>query len=391
MSVAATKNRPASEWRLIGRDKWLLALVSWLPPMLFLLMYAIFAQGLPRDLAIGVVDLDNSRISRMIVRGYDASPTLKVTKSYTSASEGIADLRGGEIYGLVVIEPDTERDVTLGKAPVVNSFYNSQYLLIGKLVKSALSEAHGTVAAQVEVVKNLQSGTPEVGEALAAAVPVSTQITPLYNINRNYAQFLGSAIIPALWQIFIVMATVYSMAAELRSQGKAGLPVWLGRRPVKALVRKMAPYTLIFWLHGLVFLLGMFVFAQWPMHGSLAYLACAQFLAVCGCQAMGALLFFLTRDAARGLSMAAAYAAPGLAFMGVTFPVTDMIYPAQVWRSLLPVSHYIDIQISQANYGASLAATWPQFTALLLFTVPALVVVLLAYRFRMRDDVGVAA
>jgi len=391
MTGDISRSRPESEWRLICRDKWLLALVGWLPPLLFLLIYAIFAQGLPRDLAIGVVDLDNSRISRMVVRGYDASPTLAVTASYPSATEGIAALRGGKIYGLVVIEPDTERDVTLGKAPSINAFYNSQYLLIGKLVKSALSEAHATAAAQVEVMKNLQSGTPELGEALAAAVPVSTQITPLYNINRNYAQFLGSAIIPALWQIFIVVTTVLSIAAELRRQGKDGLSAWLGRRPLAALYQKMAPYTLIFWLHGLAFLLGMFVLAGWPMHGSLVYLACAQFLTVCGCQTMGALLFFLTRDAARGLSMAAAYAAPGLAFMGVTFPVTDMIFPARIWRSLLPVSHYVDIQISQANYGASLLDSGPQFVALLLFVVPALFVVLLAYRFRMRDMVEVAA
>jgi len=384
MTTATSRNRAGSEWRLIAGDKWLLSLVTWLQPVLFLLIYAIFAQGLPRDLAIGIVDLDNSRLSRMIVRGYDASPTLSVTASYRSATEGTAALRSGQIYGLVVIEPDTERDVTLGKAPVINSYYNSQYLLTGKLVKSALSEAHATVAAQVEVMKNLQSGTPVVGEALAAAVPVSTQVTPLYNIGRNYAQFLGSAIIPAIWQIFIVMTTVYAMAAELRRPGNSGVSGWLGSRPLATLFQKLVPYTLIFWLHGLSFLVGMFVLAGWPMHGSLAYLGCAQFLTVCGCQAMGALLFFLTRDAARGLSMAAAYAAPGLAFMGVTFPATDMIYPARLWRSLLPVSHYVDIQISQANYGASLAVSWPQFVALLAFIVPAIIVALLAYRFRAR-------
>lgn len=84
------------------------------------------------------------------------------------------------------------------------------------------------------------------------------------------------------------------------------------------------------------------------------------------------------------MSMAAAYAAPGLAFMGVTFPATDMIYPAQVWRNLLPVSHYVDIQISQANYGASLMVSWPQFCNLFLFIIPAIMVIWLAFRFRRR-------
>ena len=291
----------------------------------------------------------------------------------------------------MIIEPDLEKNVTLGASPQVNAYYNSQYLLTGKLVKSALVEAHATVAAQVDVLKNLKTGLPEIGEALAAAVPVSTQVTPLFNIGRNYAQFLGAAIIPALWQIFIVMTTVYSMAAELRRHPKQGLSGWLDGRPMAALLHKLVPYTLIFWVHGLTFLVGMYVLADWPMHGNLSVLVAAQFLTVGACQAAGALLFFLTRDAARGLSMAAAYAAPGLAFMGVTFPATDMIYPAQLWRNLLPVSHYVEIQISQANYGAPLTASLPQFCNLLLFIVPAVLVVILAHRHGRKPVTEVSA
>jgi ABC-2 type transport system permease protein len=78
--------------------------------------------------------------------------------------------------------------------------------------------------------------------------------------------------------------------------------------------------------------------------------------------------------------MAAAYAAPGLAFMGVTFPATDMTLPARAWRSLLPVSHYIDIQIAQTNYGASMALSRPQLQNLMLFILPGLIALMLAIK-----------
>jgi ABC-2 type transport system permease protein len=377
MEIETKKTVRASEWLLLVRDPWLLSLVSWLPPVLFLLMYAIFSQGLTRDLPIGVVDLDQSRLSRLMIRYYDASPTLEVRKTYLSPQEGTAAMRGCEIYGLVIISPDMEKDAMLGHPPQIEVFYNSQFLLIGKLVKSAILEAHGTAVARVDMLKSLSSSTPVIGQAMAAAVPVGSQMTSLFNISRNYAQFLVSAIIPAIWQILVVVTTVLCLAAELR---RGGLGLWLGAKPVYALLNKMVPYTLLFWLHGIVFLLGMYVYAGWPIHGNFGFLVFSQLLTVCACQAVGALLFFLTRDAARGLGMAAAYSAPGLAFMGVTFPATDMTLPARIWRGLLPVSHYIDIQIAQMNYGAAVALSLPQLRNLAFFILPALLVLLLAVK-----------
>jgi ABC-2 type transport system permease protein len=366
-----------SEWHHLVADPWLLSLVSWLPPLCFLIIYWIFSQGLARDLPIGIVDLDQSRLSRGMTRNYDASPTLAVKESYPSIQEGISALRGGTIYGLILLPADMEKNAIRGHTPKVEAFYNNQFLLIGKLVKSAVLGVHATSVAQIDTVKNLSANTPDIGQAMAAAVPISSQMTPLFNRNNNYAQFLVSAIIPAMWQIFIVMTTVLCIAAELRREGLAS---WLGPRPARSLFRKLAPYTLLFWLHGISFLLTMYVYLGWPMHGNLGYLIFCQFLTVCACQAAGAFLFFLSKDPARSLGLAAAYAAPGLAFMGVTFPATDMTLPARIWRSLLPVSHYIDVQIAQINYGAPLPLSQSQLQHLALFIVPALLTLMLAYR-----------
>lgn len=113
----------------------------------------------------------------------------------------------------------------------------------------------------------------------------------------------------------------------------------------------------------------MYILLGWPMHGSWSVLILAQLLTIFASLLMGTLLYFFTRDAARGLSLAAAYTAPGLAFMGVTFPVTDMTLPAKVWRSLLPISHYIEIQFNQVNYGGSILSVLPEMKHLLLFSL----------------------
>jgi len=363
------------EYRNLLGDPWLLSLVSWLPPLCFFILYGIFSQGLARDLPIGIVDLDQSTLSRSMSRYYDASPTLAVKYFYPSLHEGLSDLRKAELYGLVLLPHNMQKNAILGQTPQVELFYNNQFLLVGKLVKSAVLMAHSTSVAQVDTLKNLATKTPVIGQAFGAAVPIGTQMTPLFNLNNNYAQFLVSAIIPAVWQILIVMTTVLCIAAELR---RDGLATWLGVHPGRALFQKLVPYTLLFWLHGIGFLLGIFVFLGWPMHGNLGYLIFCQLLTVCACQAVGTLIFFLSKDPARSLGIAAAYTAPGLAFMGVTFPATDMTLPARIWRSLLPVSHYIDIQIAQTNYGTPLPLSQAQVQNLLIFSVPALLAFFLA-------------
>ncbi len=220
-------------------------------------------------------------------------------------------------------------------------------------------------------MKTMSSGTPVLSMALPRATPIGNQIIPLFNVNKNYAQFLVSAILPAIWQILLVASIVLSLAAEQR---KNGLKEWLGNAPIKAVIAKYIPLTLIFWLHGLLFLWAMYVLLGWPMHGNWTLLIFAQFLTVCASLIAGSIFFFITLDATRGLSFAAAYAAPGLAFMGITFPVTDMTLPARIWRSFLPISHYIKIQLTQVNYGAPLQTAIPYLQHLLLFFIPLLFV-----------------
>jgi len=356
------------EFQIIRREPWLLALTVWLPPLLFAVFWWIFSAGSSFDLAIGVVDLDHSRLSRALTRQCDASSTMAVRQQFPSVVEGRRALTSGDIYALLVIPPNLEKDTLRGLSPRSTVFYNGQYILIGKQINGAMQKAVGLLAAQVGGVQALAAGTawPLVTGQVA---PVRGQITPLFNKHTNYAEFLVSGGIPAIWQILMVTVAVLALAAEERH---GGLRSWAAGNPAVTLVTKLLPYTLLLWLQGVLFLAGMYGWLGWPMHGSWLVLVVAQLLTVLACQAMGSLFFLLTRDAARGLSLAAAYAAPGFAFMGVTFPATDMGALATFWRSLLPVTHYIEVQIHQANYGRQALDSWPAFVALLLFGLPLL-------------------
>ncbi|CAH6812457.1 ABC transporter permease [Vibrio chagasii] len=369
-----TINSLLRQWAIVRKDKWLLSCLTWIPLLLAASIWLIFSQGIARDLPVAVVDLEHSQISQQFTRLVDASPTLQVTQKYSSASEAAKAMIERDIYGYVVIPRHFDRDLYLGLNPQVSVFYNSQFILIGKLVNSALLQAQGTFNAQLEVIKQLSHGDTTVKSALGQAVTVQSQITPLFNKNTSYAQFLVSAVIPALWQIMIVVGTILVLTANVRARG---LKAWLSHSPVKSLALTLTPYVVLFLAFGIAFSFWFYRLLEWPFNGSFMALTIAQLLTVISCIIMGCLFFFLTLDPARAMSFAGAFTAPSFAFMGITFPVTDMNTAAQVWRSLLPVSHYIEIQTAQSSYGVSAAQSLMNLTSMFWYVIPSFVVILL--------------
>jgi ABC-2 type transport system permease protein len=357
-------HRIKDEWQFICHDAWLKALLFWLPILLVAIIWGIFSAGIARDLPIGVVDNDNSSVSRALIRNYDASPTLAVVEHFYSKKQASAALKEGSIYAVVIIPHALEKNTLLGKSPQVTAFYNSQFILIGKLVSSALLSAHGTYVAQLETFKDLINTHGKIEQAMAEALPISYQITPLFNANTHYGQFLVTAIIPAMWQILIIATVVLVLATPLR---RTKVEVWLADLNFTNVLITLIPYVFIFWLQGIIYLSVFYGALHWPMHGSWFLLIFAQLLLVIACVSIATLFFFITLDATRAISLVAGFAAPAFAFMGITFPTTDMPFIAQLWRALLPISHYINIQIEQVNYANSFVKSSGSFAALITF------------------------
>ncbi|WP_325894761.1 ABC transporter permease [Grimontia sp. NTOU-MAR1] len=353
------------EWRLTLSDKWLTALLSWLPITLFLLVWAIFSSGTGRDLAIGVVDLDHSSTSRSLTRFYDASPTLE-TRNFSTVREASASMNSAQTFATVIIPSDFEKATLRGESPDVTVFYNSQYILIGKLVSAAITQSHSTFAAMAEIKGKMLHGTTVSTQAAGQSVPVRFQLVPLFNNGTNYAQFLVSAIIPALWQIVIVASGMLSMAL---TDKRIGLDHFFKQDLLSALIAKVVGLLIPLWLMGVVFATAMHFGLGWPMNGSWTLLFASQGLMVSAGLAVGSLLYLGTRDAIRAMSLVAGFTAPAFAFMGVSFPASDMPFLAQCWRAMLPVSHYITVQIGQFNYGATLIQMQPMLLALAAFSL----------------------
>ncbi len=358
------------------RSSWYkLSLISLFPLLTFMLIIAIFKSGVVRDLPVVVVDQDHSKLSKMVLGHIDASPTMKIAYTRNSAKEGIALIQSGKAYALVIIPKHFARDSMLHSHPKITAMLNTQYILIGKILTSALSSTIMHSSAEVEYIQNLtESLHPDL--ALHAISPIRLQITPFFNTYQNYYYFLVSALLPAIWQIFIVIATLVAVGTLFKQKEERNFFKKKQHIPAK-LLGLMFPYTFAFMFMGMGYTL--YLYGDWIFQGSFTVLFLGMFLTLIAYQFIAYALFAIGFDYARSLSLGAVYTAPAFAFLGITFPIYNMNGFALFWRDLLPVSHYTQLQLSQANYGANIWMEGDKLLSLLLFW---LVFIPVVWRFR---------
>ncbi|MGR5542425.1 ABC transporter permease, partial [Vibrio campbellii] len=89
---------------------------------------------------------------------FNASPTLKVTEYYADSLNAKNALVESEVYAYVVIPKDFDKQLTKQTLPQVTTFYNSQYILIGRLISSAVVQSTGYFNASIETGKQLAKG-----------------------------------------------------------------------------------------------------------------------------------------------------------------------------------------------------------------------------------------
>jgi len=364
------------EWRIVFKDPWLRALVLWLPPVLILALWLIFSASLPNDLPTGVIDLDRTSLSRALIRDLDASPALKISSRFNSMNEGTAAVRSGSVYALIVVPHDFEASVLRQKSPAVTIFFNSQYLLVADTIKSAIFEIVTYFSVELEVASLLPL-VPVVDAAVNLAMPVQGQITALYNQNFNYSQFLLPGLVAAFFQVSLCSLAVLSIGQSFKP---SVVSEWFDKNVWSELTGKLLLYTAVFFVYGLAILYLFFGLLDWPLQGSLLPVAALLLVFELSCLTLGVLFYVSTFDLELGLIAASGFSGPAFAFLGVTFPVSDMPLFAQIWRNLMPAGHFMDGFIHQASYAAGPAGLMQPTLILALFCLLLPVAVLLIKR-----------
>lgn len=365
----------ARELRLLPGRPALVAMLTVMPLVLFLLLAGVFRAGIPTGLALTVIDQDGSAFSRTIVRMLDETPEISVTHPAADLAEAKAMIRSGEARGAVLIPSGFARDLTRGERPEVVLFYDNQHMSAGSILSRGARNAIETAAAGVRLQIRTGHGEAPV-EARAALQPIPVQASGLFNPGLDYVDFLLAALFPAVLQIAVAAAMAYAASLDFAR----ARPVTDGVPLMAPLMGRLLPYTMIFLLVlGLSDVL-LYGYMAVPLRGSLPLMALGAVLFILAAQLLGVLAWLMTQNMGRAVSLVALITAPAFGYMGLGFPREGMAWPAQVWSAFLPGTWYVELRIDQ-----SLRATPAHLSVNSVLALLAIVVVLgLAVLARLR-------
>ena len=350
-----------------AKRPFLIFLTVILPLVLMGLLATVFSAGLATRLPIAVLDLDNSDLSRTIIRTVDATPDTAVSINVSDLAEGRHLILSGKVHGLLMIPQNLERDVFAGRRPEAVFFYNTQTMTAGNLTLRGVSAALASVEGGIRLSLRTSRGQL-VDVAQAALSPIPVQINALFNPTLNYSHFLLAALLPAILQVIVVTAMAYSIGRDAETRHRLRVLRRLGNGLWPAMFGKLLPYTLVF-----LFVLGvsdavLFLVFELPLRGDRLFLLGAGLLFILANQFLGVLLALVLRPMATAVSIATLITAPAFGFMGIGFPRIGMNAFAYHWGEFLPGTWYLMARIDQTVRGAPLDLSLRPI-AILLFMV----------------------
>ena len=376
------------EFGLLLHRPVLLGLVVLLPVLMIALLTGIFRAGIPTDMAVAVVDLDRSDLSRSITRMLDAAPEVRVTHQALGLSEARALIVSGAVRGAILLPAGLEREMTRGDRPEIVTFYDNQHMSAGSLVTRGARGAIDTALAGLRIsIREGQGEAPT--QAQTAVQPIPLQAHALFNPAFDYVHFLLAALVPTILQIIAAAGTAYAISVDFGPGREPQNLVRLAGGLLPALLGKILPYTAVFLLILGLSDLALYGWLDVPLRGSLPLMAAGAVLFVLASQLIGAVAFVLTRNMGTAASMIAVITAPAFGFMGLGFPREAMSTVAQAWGALIPGTWYVQLRIDQSLRATPVEiSVWPVlWLALIVLGLAGLALAQLA---RLRRNLEVA-
>lgn len=326
-----------------------------------------FKAGLPENLPVGVLDLDNSSLSRNFCRQLDATQMGKVIKyeDFTTARDA---MQTGEITSLCVIPRGMNEEVNANRRPVFTYYVNTLYLIGGALsYKNILTMVTLTGGAvQREVLR--AKGYSE--DAIMGLIqPIVVDEHKIGNATTSYGVYLNNIILPGLLALSIVFVLIYALGSELRYGTSKELMETADGSMAAALIGKLLPYTLIYLVLGLGLDLLLFGVCRYPLNGSILNMMLAMVVFILANEAVAVTLVGLLPTLRYSLSIAALFAILGFSFSGFTFPVEAMPVAFQGVSCLFPLRFYYLLYVQEAMFGVGFAGWWQYIVYMLLFLV----------------------
>ena len=173
--------------------------------ILYSFLYPLpYSQQLPRDQSVVVVDLDNSAVSRRLIRMADATPQIDINRYVYSIKEAQQAIEEDGLAGMLVVPRNFYRDLLLGHSPTLAYAGDAGYFLVFSTVIEGLATVGGTLGAGVKVLHHMIEGKTLI-TAQQQYSPIHLNLRPVFNMTGGYINYVVPAVfVVILYQTLLI-------------------------------------------------------------------------------------------------------------------------------------------------------------------------------------------
>lgn len=340
------------------------------PPLILTVAFGYALNFDVRDIPMVVLDQDQTRESRELVRQFVNTQNFKIRRAVDSVSGLETEIRRGNAYAGLQIPPDYARRLRGGRPASV------QLVIDGSSSSTAMQALNTSVA-----IAFRKSATTLLGEVGRREMPFEVRPRVLYNPDMLSPNFY----VPGVIGIALHIATVFATAMSIVRERERGTIEQLMVSPLSRwglMLGKMMPYMGVILTMATVF----FLIMRWvfliPIHGNLVWLAAGAALYAFALLSLGLLISTKAGTQMAALQMTMTTMLPSVFFSGFIFPLETMPRIFQLISAILPATYFIDLIRGIVLRGAFFADIWRDFAA--LAGLGALMFTLCALRFQKR-------
>jgi ABC-2 type transport system permease protein len=333
------------------------------PVLVMFFFTSILDDGLPTNMPVGVVDLDNTSTTRALGRKLDGFQMSKVVAHYPSVTEARRAIQRNEIYGFLYIPKGTTEKLLASRQPKISYYYTYTTLAAGSMMMKDMKTVSTLGSAALGQATMRAKGLTD-QQIQTLLQPIRVDLHQIANPWSSYNVYLTTVMVPGIIMLFIFLISAYSIGTELKFVTAKD---WIERADgniIVALLGKFLPQTVI-WL-AIVYGYEYYVFYHlgFPHQGSPWMLVLLGLMQVLASQGFGIFAFGLMPSLRMSMSISSLWAVLSISMAGSAFPIMGMDGPLQSLSWLFPLRHYwMTYQICVFN-GFPLIEAWFHFAAL---------------------------
>lgn len=366
------------EFAQIRRDRRLVISLI-LPPVLQLTLFGFALSANVTDVKLGVVDESKTAESRDLIANLTESKSFALGGYYLSVNELGDAISQSRVDAGVVIPYDYARDLHRGRTSTVQFLLNA---MNANTATISQGYAEGVLQSYNQTLQS-QGIHANVQQISARDVNYRGQVRMfpafLYNPGLVDSWFIATGVFGLL---LILNSSLVSSAAMVRER-EAGTIEQLLMSPASTaeiIIAKMAPLFVLLCMMMMV-AVGVIKFIfHVPFHGRILLIIAGGALCILSGISIGTVVASFSRSAQQSQLMAFFINPPLSSLSGALNPVEAMPHWMQPLTVLNPINHFARIARAGLIKGSGLDVLWPNFLALLFFTLVLLSLSILRFR-----------